>query len=149
VLERPAERSVHQGGDLIDRLTETSIFTTGDQRSVILVDPGNGRRKETESKSADLLACTENCPDCGNGGQQPDCNESSSYSLPLLCGEPVGEKERHSSAEHGAGANGEREFWEAKVGFFHDDRFGVFLKSSNGGMVGFFLNGRRRKRTRV
>jgi hypothetical protein len=50
----------------------------------------------------------------------------------LLCGEPIGEKERHSSAEHGTGANGEGEFWEAKVGFFHDDRFGAFLKSSNG-----------------
>jgi len=53
----------------------------------------------------------------------------------LLCGEPVGEKERDSSAEHGAGADGKGEFWEAKAGFFHDNRFVVFLKSSNGGMV--------------
>jgi hypothetical protein len=54
----------------------------------------------------------------------------------LLCSEPVGEKERDASAEHGAGADGKGEFWEAKAGFFHDNRFVVFLKSSNEGMVG-------------
>ena len=53
----------------------------------------------------------------------------------MLCGEPVGEKERDSGSEHDAGANGEGEFREAKVGFFHDNRFVVFLKSSNGGRV--------------
>jgi hypothetical protein len=66
----------------------------------------------------------------------------------LLCGEPIGEKERHSSAEHRTGANGEGEFWEAKVGFFHDDRFGAFLKSSNGGMIGFFLRKTQRDRSK-
>ena len=53
----------------------------------------------------------------------------------MLCGKPAGEKERDSGAEHGPGADGKGEFWEAKACFFHDNRFVVFLKSSNGGMV--------------
>jgi hypothetical protein len=68
------------------------------------------------------LASAEDRPDCGNRCDQPDNSEGSSYSLSLLCGKPLGEKERNSCAEHGARADGEGEFWKAEVGFFHNNR---------------------------
>jgi hypothetical protein len=68
------------------------------------------------------LASTEHRPDCGNRGKQPDDRKGGFYSLPLLCSKPLGEKERDSSAKHGARADGEGEFWKAEMGFFHNNR---------------------------
>jgi len=40
----------------------------------------------------------------------------------LLRVEPIGEKERDSSAEHDASADSKGDFWEAKASFSHDSR---------------------------
>lgn len=85
------------------------------------------------------LASTEYRPDCGNRCNQPDDSEGSAYSLPLLCGKPLSEKERHSSAEHGARADGEGKFWKAKVGFFHNNSIRLVREDVKRRQVNFGL----------
>src|SRR4029077_14809458 len=74
----------------------------------------------------------ENCPDCGNRREQPNNCKGSTYGLPLLRREPVGNKEGDSSAEHSAGSYDECEFWPAEMDFLHDSaKIVEFTRTSN------------------